>query len=78
MSGLDCRLFLVVLTAVILSAHKAAWEEAGVLHRDVSPGNILITEDGEGILNDWDMCKYKEDVVNPHSSTFKTVRFPAM
>jgi hypothetical protein len=26
----------------------------GVMHRDVSIGNILITKDGRGILNDWE------------------------
>ncbi|KAI0292950.1 hypothetical protein B0F90DRAFT_1835920 [Multifurca ochricompacta] len=29
----------------------------GMLHRDVSAGNILIGEDGRGILIDWDLSK---------------------
>ncbi|KAJ3485949.1 hypothetical protein NLI96_g4578 [Meripilus lineatus] len=60
----DYRDVVEMLRAVCfaVAAHKAAWEKAGVLHRDISPGNILITENGRGILNDWDMCKYKEDV----------------
>ena len=28
-----------------------------ILHRDVSAGNILITEEGSGILIDWDLSK---------------------
>ncbi|KAH8099739.1 hypothetical protein BXZ70DRAFT_214941 [Cristinia sonorae] len=28
--------------------------EAGVMHRDVSSGNVMVAEDGTGILNDWD------------------------
>ena len=28
--------------------------EAGILHRDVSFNNIMITKDGEVIVNDWD------------------------
>ncbi|THU94122.1 hypothetical protein K435DRAFT_668968, partial [Dendrothele bispora CBS 962.96] len=31
--------------------------EAGILHRDVSVGNILITADGKGLLSDWDFSK---------------------
>jgi RIO-like serine/threonine protein kinase len=30
---------------------------AGVLHRDFSPGNIIITSDGKGLLIDWDLSK---------------------
>jgi serine/threonine protein kinase len=37
-------------------AHKEAYR-ADVIHRDISPGNILITEDGHGLLIDWDLCK---------------------
>ena len=76
MSGLCSWLFFVVLTTVVLLAHKAAWEKAGVLHRDISSGNILITEDGRGLLNDWDMCKYKGEGANPQSPAFRSVRFP--
>ncbi|KAH9174768.1 hypothetical protein EDB89DRAFT_2241537 [Lactarius sanguifluus] len=45
----------VIRDAII--AHMAAYERAGILHRDVSAGNILITEDGSGILIDWDLSK---------------------
>ncbi|KAF8219188.1 hypothetical protein L208DRAFT_1089104, partial [Tricholoma matsutake] len=30
---------------------------AGFLHRDFSPGNIIITVDGKGLLIDWDLSK---------------------
>lgn len=47
-----------------LPAHKRAWENANILHRDVSVGNIMINcETGKGFLNDWDLCKYREDMV---------------
>ncbi|KAJ3491198.1 hypothetical protein NLI96_g874 [Meripilus lineatus] len=54
---------LEMVTAILdaVQAHKQAWD-AGVLHRDISCGNILILRDGSdmrGILNDWDMCKHK-------------------
>ena len=47
--------------------HQEAWEKAGVLHRDVSIGNILIDtaadpSDPVGFLCDWDLCRYKEEL----------------
>lgn len=30
---------------------------AGILHRDFSPGNIIIGPDGVGLLIDWDLSK---------------------
>jgi serine/threonine protein kinase len=30
---------------------------ANVLHRDISAGNIMITEEGRGLLVDWDLSK---------------------
>ncbi|KAH7908628.1 hypothetical protein BJ138DRAFT_336282 [Hygrophoropsis aurantiaca] len=38
-------------------AHRAAVEKCSVLHLDISTGNIVITREGCGILNDWDMAK---------------------
>ncbi|KAF8516417.1 hypothetical protein BU17DRAFT_50910, partial [Hysterangium stoloniferum] len=32
------------------------------LHRDISSGNILITETGGGLLIDWDLCKKLQDI----------------
>ena len=31
--------------------------DAGLFHRDVSLGNIMIGHDDEGRLNDWDLCR---------------------
>ncbi|KAH9961812.1 hypothetical protein BC827DRAFT_1267471 [Russula dissimulans] len=38
-------------------AHSVAYEKTRILHRDVSAGNILITEEDSGILIDWDLSK---------------------
>jgi serine/threonine protein kinase len=34
---------------------------AGVLHRDISAGNVLISEDGPGFLLDFDYSEFTED-----------------
>lgn len=57
----------VLVGAVLqaIHAHKEAWETAGILHRDVSMGNILIDTESRAVrafLNDWDLCKYKEEL----------------
>ena len=38
-------------------AHDDAFFKAGVLHRDISTGNIIYLEAGRGLLVDWDLCK---------------------
>lgn len=49
-------------------AHSEAWAGAGILHRDISIGNIMIDVEPSdevlwsGFLTDWDLCKYKEDL----------------
>ncbi|KAH9960890.1 hypothetical protein BC827DRAFT_1384148 [Russula dissimulans] len=40
-----------------IEAHTAAYEKAQILHRDVSAGNIMIADDGSGMLIDWDLSK---------------------
>ncbi|KAF4563161.1 hypothetical protein EYR40_007126 [Pleurotus pulmonarius] len=49
--------------------HKQAYEKCGILHRDVSGGNILILDNNEGLLNDWDLArKEAEDDGGPRDS----------
>ena len=43
-------------------AHKEAFENVKILHRDINVGNILITNDGHGLLIDWDLSKYIKDL----------------
>ncbi|KAK7692047.1 hypothetical protein QCA50_005452 [Cerrena zonata] len=38
----------------VIEAIKIAYHECGLLHRDISTGNIMIDENGRGVLNDWD------------------------
>ncbi|KAH9059302.1 hypothetical protein EDB87DRAFT_1622166 [Lactarius vividus] len=45
----------VIRHAII--THTKAYEQVQILHRYVSAGNILITEERSGILMDWDLSK---------------------
>lgn len=38
----------------VFVAIKVAYESGGLLHCDVSAGNIMISPTGRGVLNDWD------------------------
>ncbi|KAI0829194.1 hypothetical protein BC628DRAFT_1359612 [Trametes gibbosa] len=51
------QLQLVRVMADAMEGHRLAYEEAGILHRDVSANNIVIREDGRGMLIDWDMTR---------------------
>ena len=52
----------IILILHYLTAHKEAFEKVKILHRDVSVSNILITNDGRGLLIDWDLSKHMEDL----------------
>ncbi|KAF8072153.1 hypothetical protein FPV67DRAFT_1748840 [Lyophyllum atratum] len=44
------------------TAHQQAYELCKIIHRDISAYNILITENGQGILSDWDLANYEKDI----------------
>lgn len=44
-----------------MKAHWKAFQKAGVLHRDVSVNNILIDENGNGVLIDWELAVFIDD-----------------
>ncbi|EEB94797.1 hypothetical protein MPER_06333, partial [Moniliophthora perniciosa FA553] len=57
-----------------VQAHQDAYERASILHRDISVGNILITDNGGGLLIDWDLrnmaihvCKITDEFDSIHT-----------
>ncbi|RDB29759.1 hypothetical protein Hypma_013831 [Hypsizygus marmoreus] len=48
---------LVTAAKHALEAVVAAYQEAHIMHRDISIGNIMITKKGRGLLIDWDLAK---------------------
>ncbi|RPD52761.1 hypothetical protein L226DRAFT_541035 [Lentinus tigrinus ALCF2SS1-7] len=52
---------LVSAVFCCLLAHQAAYEKAGIIHRDISSGNILLYQGANGVwmglLNDWELSK---------------------
>ncbi|KAF5389910.1 hypothetical protein D9757_003597 [Collybiopsis confluens] len=66
-----------VLDALI--AHQVAFEEGSRLHRDISVGNIIITDEGRGMLIDWELSKdVKQEGLRSFERTgtwqFKSIR----
>ncbi|TEB26076.1 hypothetical protein FA13DRAFT_1713504 [Coprinellus micaceus] len=51
-----------------VKCHHLAWYRGGVLHRDISEHNVMITKSDSGgvvgVLNDWDMAKLQDDKVD--------------
>ncbi|KAM6501555.1 hypothetical protein JOM56_001532 [Amanita muscaria] len=46
---------LLCVFADATDAHQQALDKANILHRDVNPGSFLITDEGRGVLVDWDV-----------------------
>jgi RIO-like serine/threonine protein kinase len=63
MNGTDC----------LSVAHQDAYN-AKILHRDFSPGNIIIGGDRRGLLIDWDLSKPLSIVPETPRRATRTVR----
>ena len=56
-----------LISHILHTAHQYVWNNVEILHRDISDGNIVLYEvpdTGEilGLLIDWDLCKYKDEL----------------
>jgi len=58
----------------VFLAHQDAYNEAQLLNRDISVGNILITHDGHGLLGDWELSKLRSELGRPRQAE-RTVSF---
>ncbi|KAH9950842.1 hypothetical protein B0H21DRAFT_462975 [Amylocystis lapponica] len=75
---------LVLIVVDCLYAHSDAVEKAGILHRDISAGNLLMIKekrrDGviqyRGLLNDWELSKKIPVVDPPEDGPRSTARQP--
>ncbi|TBU48236.1 hypothetical protein BD309DRAFT_949941 [Dichomitus squalens] len=73
------ELVQVIYTA--FRAHYLAWSKAGILHRDVSAGNILIHQSGHqrvGLLADWDLAKTRAELEYPATQEGRSGTWPFM
>jgi serine/threonine protein kinase len=55
-------------------AHSGAYKHAHILHRDLSPGNIIIDSNGRGLLIDWDLSKPVTGISETPRRITRTVR----
>ncbi|KAF8555778.1 hypothetical protein OG21DRAFT_810170 [Imleria badia] len=58
----ECTKQLVTAVFDALKAHSHAFTSAKILHRDISAGNIILTDDGSGLLIDWELAKLMKEV----------------
>ena len=73
--GLPPAVALSVVESTLEALEHAHNQHAPVIHRDVSPGNILISEEGEIKLCDFGIAKALDDAEDSLESVVKTTRW---
>ncbi|KAF9237768.1 hypothetical protein BU15DRAFT_75760 [Melanogaster broomeanus] len=58
-----------------MEAHWFAYDVLNLLHRDISPGNIILTSDGRGLLIDWELAKEAGEIGNRRHERTGTWQF---
>ncbi|KAF4619377.1 hypothetical protein D9613_004759 [Agrocybe pediades] len=52
--------------------HETVYQKCNIFHCDINLGNILVTANGKGFLNDWDLARTVEDIESGPERTFRT------
>ncbi|KAG7091937.1 hypothetical protein E1B28_008329 [Marasmius oreades] len=73
---LKCKTVGIMISVIrdALIAHKDAYEKACIIHRDISPGNIIML-DGKGFLIDWDVAKFVSETTARQNERTGTWQF---
>ncbi|KAF4579732.1 hypothetical protein EYR36_001551 [Pleurotus pulmonarius] len=58
--------------------HEQAYGKCKIWHRDISGGNILILDNNEGLLSDWDLARKEADLNNGARAHERTGTWPFM
>ncbi|KAL0959975.1 hypothetical protein HGRIS_011637 [Hohenbuehelia grisea] len=78
LSKFACSNDLLRLVFDAFIGHQDAYNKCGLLHRDVSEGNILIVnQDGRryGMLNDWDLAEYVDSLAPDRIGTWEFMSY---
>ena len=67
-------LFQFLVQTDNLLAHRHAHDKANILHGDISTGNVVIAEEGRGLLVDFDLSKFLDADAGGESQVERTVR----
>ncbi|KAI0311381.1 hypothetical protein OF83DRAFT_1151294 [Amylostereum chailletii] len=59
-----------------ITCHSVAYNDAHILHRNINDNNILIDEDGRGVLSGWERCQDIEFIA-PSGKRIGTFEFMA-
>ncbi|MEM9065002.1 MAG: protein kinase [Planctomycetota bacterium] len=68
----------VINLAVQIASGVEAAHEAGVIHRDLKPGNIVITPDGKAKVLDFGLARQSEEQSSSNHSEAATLTSPAI
>jgi hypothetical protein len=74
-SPLACDFCLTFFEKVARVLHRA--HEAGLVHRDVKPANLMITEEGDPVLLDFGLVRELEDADEPLTESGQVLGTPA-
>ncbi|KAF9226393.1 hypothetical protein BS17DRAFT_777175 [Gyrodon lividus] len=75
LTSFTCTKQLVRGVLGAMEAHWHAYHVARILHRDVSAGNVIVTDQGKGLLIDWELAKKVGEIGNRRRNRTGTWQF---